>query len=90
MSIRGQLLLVRHGQASAGSENYDRLSENGRIQSRRLAKWALERFGAPQQIFVGSLVRQQQTSASVCEVMQNSGIECPPVVVGYYETDALQ
>ena len=32
----GQLLLVRHGQASFGAEDYDVLSETGWEQGRRL------------------------------------------------------
>ncbi len=33
------LLLVRHGQASAGTANYDQLSERGKLQSSRLGQW---------------------------------------------------
>ena len=33
------LLLVRHGQASAGSDDYDRLSSRGQEQSARLGRW---------------------------------------------------
>ncbi|MFQ5527850.1 MAG: hypothetical protein ACE5GX_16530 [Thermoanaerobaculia bacterium] len=47
-----RVLLVRHGQASAGSADYDRLSELGERQSRLLGRhWAghgleLDRVGA--------------------------------------------
>ncbi|MFN9904827.1 MAG: histidine phosphatase family protein, partial [bacterium] len=39
----GTLYLVRHGQASFGSEDYDRLSELGRRQCAALGEWMRER-----------------------------------------------
>ena len=63
----GRLLLVRHGQASAGSDDYDRLSQLGWRQSRELGRhWA--RLGlAPDRVWVGPCRRQRETAAAVAE-----------------------
>ena len=62
----GTLLLIRHGQASYGEVDYDRLSTRGEQQARALGKFlADQRFD---QLFVGPLVRQQRTAALACEL----------------------
>lgn len=54
--------LVRHGQASAGTNDYDRLSNTGIEQARLLgAYWKLNGFKADA-VFSGSLKRQQHTA----------------------------
>jgi broad specificity phosphatase PhoE len=57
----GVLLLVRHGQASMGTSDYDRLSEPGRRQAQsagaRLARADL----SINQVWCGGLARQQET-----------------------------
>jgi broad specificity phosphatase PhoE len=59
------LLLIRHGQASYGQADYDRLSPIGERQARavgaHLARGKLE--GSIDMLFVGPLRRQQQTAA---------------------------
>lgn len=61
----GSLLLVRHGQASFGADDYDQLSALGRQQ----AQWTadeLERRGvAPARVWHGSLRRQAETAAPI-------------------------
>ena len=58
------LVLVRHGQASWASEDYDRLSELGERQSRVLGE-ALEARGVrPDLLVSGSMRRQRQTAAA--------------------------
>jgi broad specificity phosphatase PhoE len=55
-----KLLLVRHGQASYGQLDYDRLSPSGVTQARHLGPvLAAQTLDA---LFVGPLVRQQQTA----------------------------
>jgi broad specificity phosphatase PhoE len=71
------LILVRHGQASFFSEDYDRLSEKGRLQSRQLAEhWRRTgaRFDA---VYTGSLERQQDTAAEVFELLGGSELGFP-------------
>jgi broad specificity phosphatase PhoE len=58
------LLLVRHGQASWGAEDYDVLSELGHEQSRLLGKH-LEGLGvAPRRVWSGGLRRHHETVQS--------------------------
>ncbi|MCX5741865.1 MAG: histidine phosphatase family protein, partial [Proteobacteria bacterium] len=55
----GSLFLIRHGQASYGEPDYDRLSTRGIAQARALgAHLASARLGP---IYVGPHVRQRQT-----------------------------
>jgi broad specificity phosphatase PhoE len=58
----GQIFLVRHGQASFGAADYDRLSETGLEQSRLLGAWLAgsgQRFG---RVVTGTLRRHRQTA----------------------------
>lgn len=57
------LHLVRHGQASAGTDNYDRLSPTGEEQSRILGAWWQSHGFVPDKAFHGTLVRQRDTAA---------------------------
>lgn len=61
------LLLVRHGQASAGSDNYDRLSSCGREQSRHLGDWWRACKTSPSACFHGTLERQRDTAKLVLD-----------------------
>ncbi len=54
--------LVRHGQASAGTDNYDRLSPLGIEQARYLGQWWAKTGLRPGAAFAGTLVRQQHTA----------------------------
>lgn len=66
------LYLVRHGQASAGSHNYDRLSDLGRQQSDLLGQWWKAHAFEPDAIYHGTMVRQRDTALSVLNGMQRS------------------
>lgn len=60
-----ELLVVRHGQASFGADNYDKLSDIGHEQS-RLAGDALRQAGwVPDRLVTGTLERQKETLASM-------------------------
>ena len=61
----GLVLLVRHGQASFGSDDYDVLSETGEQQSRDLGP-VLAGFGE-MSVVHGSLVRQRRTAEIAAE-----------------------
>jgi broad specificity phosphatase PhoE len=71
----GTLYLVRHGQASFGADNYDQLSELGRRQSERLGAWMAAKGLTFEAAWCGSLQRQRQTLAGIC---QGAGM-APPV-----------
>jgi len=56
----GTLYLIRHGQASYGEPDYDRLSPRGIEQALAVGRWAAgAKLGA---LFAGPLRRQQQTA----------------------------
>jgi broad specificity phosphatase PhoE len=64
-----QIFLVRHGQASFGSENYDRLSDLGRQQARWLGEYFVARGVRFRRAVAGSLVRQQDTARELLGAM---------------------
>ncbi len=63
----GTLYLVRHGQASFGAEDYDNLSELGIKQSIRLGEHLRGKGLKFDAVLVGTLKRQAQTYAGICE-----------------------
>jgi broad specificity phosphatase PhoE len=58
----GQILLVRHAQASFGSTDYDRLSELGTEQARLLGGWIANRGRRIDLTVTGSLRRHRETA----------------------------
>lgn len=58
----GQIYLVRHGQASFGSANYDQLSELGFEQARLLGQWYANTRQSFSQVITGGMVRHRQTA----------------------------
>ena len=72
------LYLIRHGQASFGSADYDELSTLGRRQARLLGDHFLKagiRFDA---CWSGTLRRQRQTADAIGTCCRQAGIEMPP------------
>lgn len=61
----GTLYLVRHGQASFGAADYDKLSELGSRQSRRLGQYWRERDLRFDAVLTGTLRRHAQTWAGI-------------------------
>lgn len=57
------VLLVRHGQASFGGDDYDRLSDLGRRQAERTGRWLVDRGLRRPVAMHGSLRRQRDTAA---------------------------
>ena len=68
------LLLVRHGQASFGSRNYDQLSEVGHEQSRVLGRALAERGVVPDLVVRGALRRHEETATGIVEGL---GVDVP-------------
>ena len=60
-----EIYFIRHGQASFGSENYDRLSPLGIRQSELLGKYLAHLGLTFQAVYSGSLVRQVDTARTV-------------------------
>jgi len=70
--------LVRHGQASAGSSNYDQLSPVGQEQSRILGSWWLSQGFSPNAVHHGSLVRQRDTAIHAVAALTDNA-QAPPM-----------
>ena len=71
------IYLVRHAQASFGSEDYDRLSDLGRRQSRWLGEYFASRELRFARVLTGTLVRQRDTAAQLLDAM---GCAAQPVL----------
>lgn len=69
------LYLVRHGQASFATANYDQLSATGREQAKRLAEYFAcggERIDG---VYSGSLMRQRETAQILVEALGNPALQ---------------
>src|ERR1051325_2474013 len=73
----GQLFLVRHGQASAFEENYNRLSSLGEKQALLLGELWSKRGLRFDRLFSGPRVRQQRTA----EIAARAGRLPAPVLL---------
>lgn len=63
----GTLHLVRHGQASFGADDYDRLSPLGHRQARRLGEWFGARGTPLRHALVGTMRRHRETLAGIVD-----------------------
>jgi len=63
----GVVLLVRHGQASFGADDYDVLSETGIVQSKRLGVWLADAGLEPTALLHGAMRRQRDTANAMAE-----------------------
>ena len=63
----GVVLLVRHGQASFGADDYDVLSETGWEQSRILGRYLAERGVTPDVVVRGDMRRHRETAEGMLE-----------------------
>ncbi|MGA8846735.1 MAG: histidine phosphatase family protein [Nocardioides sp.] len=82
----GHLLLVRHGQASFGADDYDVLSERGWEQARVLGGWLRGLGVTPNSVVHGSMRRHRETAEAMTESARWGR---PPVTVdaGWDEFD---
>jgi broad specificity phosphatase PhoE len=67
------ILLVRHGQASAGSADYDCLSERGVEQCRRLGRWLAATGHGFDAVLIGGMQRHAQSATAVAEGFATAG-----------------
>lgn len=74
----GVVLLVRHGQASFGADDYDVLSPTGWEQGRALGRWLAERDVVPTALVRGGLRRHRETLEAMTEA---AGWDGPDVEV---------
>ena len=85
--------MIRHGQASFGKENYDKLSDTGLRQSVLLGKH-LASLGIPfDSVYTGSLLRHQETLEGIRKGFAEKGGELPESVIekgiNEYNSEAL-
>ena len=71
----GNLYLVRHGQASFGAANYDKLSELGHRQSVRLGEYFAAKGTVFDAVLTGTLKRHAETWAGI---KQGAGLDLQP------------
>jgi broad specificity phosphatase PhoE len=85
----GNLYLVRHGQASFGAEDYDKLSELGVQQSIRLGEYFARKGLGFDAVLTGSLRRHAQTWSGIA---QGAGLNATPLVwpgLNEYDSEAV-
>jgi len=83
------VLLVRHGQASFGSDHYDRLSALGRQQARWLGEYLLDRGVEPARVVTGTLDRQRHTADELLTAMRSARVPETDSGLDEYHGDAL-
>ncbi|MBU0992589.1 MAG: phosphoglycerate mutase family protein [Proteobacteria bacterium] len=71
------IYLIRHGQASFGHSNYDRLSEKGKLQAKMLAEHLLNLNISFDISFTGTLTRHIETEKAFLDVLEERKIEKP-------------
>jgi len=73
------IYLIRHGQASFGQENYDKLSELGEQQATRLGLVLSQRLPKFDVVCLGTMVRHKQTAvnclAGFDQIFEDSAVE---------------
>ena len=72
-----RMLVVRHGQASLFTDDYDRLSDLGVAQAGRLAETWIEAGVMPDHVWSGTLKRQIGTAEAVQAVYADRGLDWP-------------
>ncbi|MFA9216074.1 MAG: histidine phosphatase family protein [Sphingomonadaceae bacterium] len=73
-SAMGHIYLVRHGQASFGSANYDQLSTLGFEQSRLLGQWFANSRQSFQRVVTGGMARHRQTADTCLAELPRSAL----------------
>lgn len=80
-----QIYLVRHGQASFGSQNYDQLSELGYQQARHLGScWAARELQVSR-VVTGKMQRHLQTAHACIAKLQ--GVAVDELHTGHWQSD---
>jgi broad specificity phosphatase PhoE len=84
-----EFYLVRHGQASFGTDDYDRLSTLGEQQSLWLGQYFAERDIQFDRVIIGTQLRHRQTAAEICRGMGRSPIFTEHPELNEYDFSAL-
>lgn len=89
MRPMGTLYLVRHGQASFGTDDYDNLSELGHQQSVRLGQYFAQKPVHFDALMAGTLRRHQHTLAGILTGMNRAGEHLSWAGLNEYDADAV-
>ena len=83
------IFLIRHGQASFGKEDYDRLSPLGKRQARILAQHLLDTGFQPDAVYSGTMARQTATAKEVLDLYRGANRKAPELQMlnGFNEYD---
>ena len=84
-----ELILVRHGQASFGSDSYDKLSDRGIEQVRLLSQHWQELGERFDHVYSGTLLRQRETAAGLLPVVDNPNGSTEHSALNEYDGDPL-
>ena len=86
-----EIYLIRHGQASFGEENYDRLSPLGVRQAQCLAKHLAKAGKSFDGVYYGEMERQQNTAREFINHYSNKGLAviAPLVSKAFNEYDSF-
>ena len=74
------LFLIRHGQASFGKGDYDKLSKKGVIQSRIVAGHLLSTGAEFDVIYTGTMLRHRETCKEYVSALKERGIAAPEII----------
>lgn len=87
------LFLIRHAQASFGSDNYDRLSGTGHKQAAVLAEYIHNIDISFDQIYSGTMERHRDTAAAYISVSKRKNIDIPEIMydsrLNEYDAEAI-
>jgi broad specificity phosphatase PhoE len=75
------IYLIRHGQASFGTDHYDRLSDKGYVQSELLARYLLKIGQGFDAVYAGEMKRQIDTAEKVLSCYREAGREVPALQI---------
>ena len=86
-----EIYLIRHGQASFGADNYDRLSPLGIRQAKCLAKHLAKTGKSFDVVYFGEMERQQKTAREFLNYYSRKGLEvfAPVVSKAFNEYDSF-
>ena len=76
-----EIYLFRHGQASFGEENYDRLSATGVKQSAILARHLVRTDKSFDAIYFGEMERQQKTAQELINCCKENRLSVPQPII---------
>lgn len=80
-SAMSLIYLIRHGQASFGHDNYDKLSPVGHRQAKLLAAHLLGTQFRPDAVYSGNMDRQTATAEEVISLYRKHGRDIPDLQI---------